>query len=105
MNAYEVLLRPVITEKNTTLAQTTATYVFQVHPQANKHQIKQAVEEIFGERDSRGQQKKVNVVSVRTAWTHAKQRRFGRRLGETTRWKKAYVTLAAGQSIEIFPGV
>ena len=94
MNAHEVLVRPVITEKGTMLGGM-GKYTFEVHRDANKMQIKQAVEEVF----------KVNVTGVRTLWTHSKTRRFGRRVGRTKPWKKAIVSLAAGQRIELFPGV
>ncbi|HZR07931.1 MAG TPA: 50S ribosomal protein L23 [Myxococcales bacterium] len=92
MNAHDVLVRPVITEKSTRLTGLNK-YVFEVHRDANKMEIKRAVEEVF----------KVNVTSVRTLWTQPKARRFGRHLGTTKPWKKAIVTLAAGQRIDLFP--
>ncbi len=94
MNAHEVLIRPVITEKNTMLA-TRGQYAFEVHGDANKLEIKRAVEEIF----------KVKVTAVNTLWVRGKRRRFGRTSGMTKPWKKAIVSLAEGQRIELFPGV
>ena len=94
MNSHEVLTRPVITEKSTMLGNQSK-FVFEVHRDANKLDIKRAVEEIF----------KVNVTSVRTTWTQPKPRRFGRHVGQTKEWKKAIVSLASGQRIEFFPGV
>ncbi len=95
MNAHEVLVRPVITEKNTMLADRLNQYVFEVNRAANKLEVKQAVEQIF----------KVSVTGVHTITVPGKTRRFGRRSGMTKSWKKAIVSLAAGQRIELFPGV
>jgi len=94
MTPHEVLRRPVITEKNTQLNEQSR-YVFEVAREANKLQIKQAVEVIF----------KVTVTGVNTINVPSKPRRFGRSVGRTKPWKKAIVSLAKGQRIELFPAV
>ena len=95
MHVYEVLRRPVITEKATMQASYQRRYTFEVDDRANKHQVKQAVEEAFD----------VHVTSVNIARMPGKRRRFGRREGSVPPWKKAIVTLAEGESIELFEGV
>ncbi|MBV9223409.1 MAG: 50S ribosomal protein L23 [Acidobacteriaceae bacterium] len=87
MNVYEVIRRPLITEKGHAKRETENTLCFEVHPEANKIQIKQAVEAMF----------KVRVESVRTANYAGKLRRRGRFTGYASDWKKAYVRLQAGQ--------
>ena len=94
MHLYEVLRRPLITEKNTIL-QAQGKYAFEVAGEANKHQIKQAVEKAFNV--------KVNTVNV--MMVHGKMRRMGRREVMTPSWKKAVVTLEPGQKIGFFEGV
>lgn len=94
MHIYEVLRRPVITEKNSMLLSQNK-YTFEVRRDANKSQIKQAVEKAF----------KVNVISVNVIRVPGKMRRAGRRRTMTSPWKKAVVTLAPGQKIELFEGV
>ena len=94
MHLYEVLRRPVITEKNTEL-QAQGKYAFEVAREANKPQIKQAVEKAF----------KVKVTAVNVVAVHGKVRRVGRRQVLTPAWKKAIVTLAPGDKIELFEGV
>jgi len=94
MHIYEVLRRPVITEKNTMLLEGNK-YTFEVAREANKHQIKEAVETAFKVRVA-----KVNVITV-----HGKMRHAGRHRGLTPTWKKAVVTLEEGHKIEIFEGV
>jgi large subunit ribosomal protein L23 len=94
MNSYDILRRPVITEKSTMLGEL-GQYVFEVARDANKIQIKQAVEEIF----------KVNVVSVNTINVPGKERRMGKTKGFSSPKKKAIVTLRPGQKIELFQGV
>lgn len=92
--SHEVLLRPIITEKNT-LLNDQGKYIFEVQREANKIEIKRAVQEIF----------KVTVTTVNTITVPGKERRFGRNIGRTKTWKKAVVTLAPGQQIELFQGV
>ena len=97
MHSYEVLRRPVITEKNTML-NTEDKYIFEVAVDANKMDVKRAVEEVF-----KVEVDKVNVINV-----HGKMRRSpGRRRtsGFTRSWKKAIVTLKAGHRIELYEGV
>jgi len=98
LQAAEVVLRPVISEKSMDETQR-GKYTFRVHSDANKLQVKQAVEELF----------KVEVVDVNVLTTKAKEkvrsRRRGRTRGWTSPWKKAVVTLAAGQKIEFFEGI
>ena len=94
MHLYEVLRRPLITEKNTVL-QAEGKYAFEVAREANKLQIKQAVEKAF----------KVKVAAVNVMTVHGKKRRVGRREVMTSPWKKAVVTLKTGDKIEFFEGV
>jgi len=94
MNLYEVLRRPLITEKSTLLKEQDR-YAFEVNKKANKHQIKAAVEAAF----------KVKVIKVNVITVPGKMRRMGRRQIMTPAWKKAVVTLESGQTIEFFEGV
>jgi len=94
MHLYEVLRRPLVTEKNTTL-QIQGKYAFEVDKAANKPQVKQAVEKAF----------KVKVTTVNVIMVPGKARRVGRRLIQTRAWKKAVVTLKPGDKIEFFEGV
>ena len=94
MHLYEVLRRPLITEKNTML-QAQGKYAFEIASEANKHQVKQAVENAF----------KVKVTTVNMMMVPGKMRRIGRRQVLTQSWKKAIVTLKPGDKIELFEGV
>ena len=94
MHLYEVLRRPLITEKNAVL-QAQGKYAFEVAGEANKHQIKQAVEGAF----------EVKVTAVNVLTVPGKGRRIGRRLILTRSWKKAVVTLKSGDKIGLFEGV
>jgi large subunit ribosomal protein L23 len=85
----DVLKLPVITEKSTYSKENLRTLTFRVRRDANKHDVKEAVEEIF----------KVKVESVRTAVFHGKVRRQGRYSGRRPDWKKAYVTLKEGEKM------
>ena len=87
----DIIIAPVITEKSQTLASNGKTYVFKVAKDANKIQIKNAVEALFG----------VKVKSVNTLNTKAKDKRVGRYTGKTKTYKKAIVTLVDGQAIEM----
>ncbi len=98
LSATQIVLRPVISEKS--MDQTTLhKYTFAVADEANKLQIKAAVEELF----------KVTVLNVNVLTSKRKEksrnRRRGRQVGFTTPWKKAVVTVKAGDSIEFFEGV
>ena len=101
LTAPEIILRPVISEK-TIDESGRGKYTFAVHDRANKIQIKAAIEELY-------KKENVTVVSVNVLTTKAKEKRRGNRrgqtVGHTTPWRKAIVTLAAGQKIEFFEGV
>ena len=101
LTAPEIILRPVISEK-TIDESSRGKYTFAVHDRANKIQIKAAIEELY-------KKENVTVVSVNVLTTKAKEKRRGNRrgqtVGHTTPWRKAIVTLAAGQKIEFFEGV
>ncbi len=101
LSTHEVIVRPVISEKSMDESQR-GKYTFEVHRDANKIQIKDAIEELY-------KSEKVTVVSVNVLTTKAKEKRRGTRrgriVGHTTPWRKAVVTLAAGQKIEFFEGV
>jgi large subunit ribosomal protein L23 len=92
---YTVIAAPLITEKGTFVNEIGNQVVFQVRPDANKIEIKKAVEKLF----------KVKVVKVRTANVLGKTRRVGRSVGNRPDWKKAYVTLGEGQRIDFFEQV
>lgn len=89
MHLYDVLRRPVVTEKSTTLSQQ-GKYVFEVARDANKRQIKEAVVRAFN----------VEVARVNVSTVPGKMRRLGRHRGMTSSWRKAVVTLKEGQTIE-----
>lgn len=91
MSDYQIIVRPLITEKNTNLMILNK-YSFEVAREATKPQIKRAIETIFG----------VSVVKVHTMNVRGKKRRRGREFGYTRAWKKAVVTLADGDRIELF---
>lgn len=107
LHASEIILRPVISEKSMDLTQPkgrgdrpgSPKYTFAVHEDANKHQIKEAVEALF----------RVHVLSVNVLSSKPKEKRRntrrGRTVGYTSSWRKAVVTLATGDKIEFFEGV
>lgn len=88
----QVVLRPIVTEKATTLKDEQNQVSFQVAMDANKIEVRQAVEAIF----------KVKVTGVRTQVVFGKEKRMGRYLGRRPSWKKAIVTLGQGSKIELF---
>lgn len=92
--AREIIIKPVVTEKSVDLMQENK-YCFKVAKDANKIEIKNAIEEIF----------KVTVVNVNTVNVHGKMKHMGRTQGMTASWKKAVVTLREGDSIEVFEGL
>ena len=92
--AREIIIKPVVTEKSVDLMQENK-YCFRVAKDANKIEIKNAIEEIF----------KVTVINVNTVNVHGKMKRMGRTQGKTASWKKAVVTLREGDSIEVFDGL
>jgi large subunit ribosomal protein L23 len=92
-NLYEVIRRPLITEKSTALKETQQTLCFEVHKHATKPEIKKAVEALFS----------TKVDDVRVANVHGKVKRQGRYSGRRPDWKKAYVVLKKGEKmIEFF---
>jgi|ERR1700734_3110687 large subunit ribosomal protein L23 len=91
MDASQVIIRPVVSEKSFVLAEA-GKYTFRVHDKAHKTQIRQAVEELFD----------VKVVDVRTASVKSKPKRRGQTSGRTRQWKKAIVQVAEGQTIPVF---
>lgn len=96
MDIYEVLKRPLTTEKTNIQKDYYGQYTFEVDSRANKLQVKEAVEAIFD----------VNVIAVNIMNMPAKRGRFGRRrVVRKPSWKKAVVTLAPGQKIQVFEGV
>ena len=86
-----VLLAPHVSEKGARLQQDSNQVVFRVRPDANKDEIRRAVELMF----------EVKVAEVRVSNVKGKSKRFGQRVGQRSDWKKAYVRLAEGQSIEL----
>ena len=92
MKLTDVIRRPLITEKTTTLREDGRTVVFEVARDANKIQIRQAVETLLG----------AKVAAVRTANTEGKLKRQGRFVGRRSDWKKAYVKLRAGEKLPDF---
>jgi len=94
MEAYDVIRVPRITEKGTRLKEKNNVLTFEVRVDANKVQVKKAIESIF----------KVKVADVTTVRNAGKVKRVGQRLGRRSDWKKAYVTLKPGEKIAIFEG-
>lgn len=97
MNPYEIVIRPIDTEKTRYQASELGQYTFEVHPGANKIEVKRAIEAIY----------EVDIVAVNTMIMPAKasRRRGRRRVVRHSPWKKAVVTLAEGQRLDIFEGV
>ena len=91
-----LLLAPVISEKATFIADKHEQVVFRVAPDATKPEIKAAVELMFSTKD-----KKIEVVGVQISNVKGKQKRFGQHMGRRRNWKKAYVSLKAGQEINV----
>ncbi len=88
----DILRRPLITEKSALQMNLENTYIFEVGLESNKLQIRNAVESYFG----------VEVSDVRTLIVRGKSKRFGRHTGKRSNWKKAYVKLAEGHSLNFF---
>lgn len=95
MNPYDVIKKPLLTEKGTQLKEQNNQYCFEVTPRASKTHIRNAVEKLFN----------VKVIDVKTMQYMGKERRVGRFTGRRRNWKKAIVTLKEGMSIELFEGV
>jgi large subunit ribosomal protein L23 len=94
MNYEDILIEPVLSEKATLLREK-GKYVFKVHPDASKIEIKEAVRKLFN----------VKVVDCTTMIVYGKMKRVRYRAGRTSSWKKAIVKLAPGESIKVFEGV
>ena len=92
MTTYQVIRRPLVTEKGVDKKDKERTLCFEVSPDANKTQVKAAVEKLF----------KVKVQEVRTATFDGKLRRRGKFAGYRSDWKKAYVKLKAGEKVPDF---
>ena len=90
----EIIWAPLITEKGSLMAEKTNQVLFKVRPDANKIEVKKAVEALF----------KVKVLKVRMIRYLGKMRRVGRNAGRLPQWKKAYVTLKEGDKIDFFGG-
>jgi large subunit ribosomal protein L23 len=90
----QIILAPVISEKSTFIADKNNHVVFRVAADANKHEIKAAVELMFSTKD-----KKIEVAAVQVANVRGKPKAFGRIVGRRNHWKKAYVSLKPGQEI------
>jgi len=95
MDMYQVIKKPLITEKGTVLKEQMNKICLRVDKRANKVEIRKAVEVLF----------KTEVVDVQTLNVRGKKRRMGRSVGKRPDWKKAVVTLAPGKTIEFFEGV
>jgi large subunit ribosomal protein L23 len=91
---HDVIQAPLISEKGSLLAESTQQVLFKVRPDANKIEVKKAVEALF----------KVKVVKIRMARYLGKIRRVGKSMGRRPQWKKAYVTLREGDKIDFFGG-
>ncbi|MDI6741351.1 MAG: 50S ribosomal protein L23 [Smithella sp.] len=95
MEINKVIKRILVTEKSTAAREESNKYFFEVDPRANKIEIGAAVEKLF----------KVKVIDVRVMHVLGKKKRMGKTIGQKSSWKKAVVTLAAGNSIEFAEGV
>ena len=90
----DIIRRPLITEKAERAREEARHFAFEVHREATKIQVKNAVEKLFG----------VHVTVVRTSIARGKNKRVGRNMGRRPNWKKAIVTLKEGESISLFEG-
>ena len=91
-NMYSIIKRPLISEKTLALQEVGNVYAFEVTPDSNKIEIRQAIQKLFN----------VKVKAVRTMTVHGKEKRRGLHTVKNTNWKKALVTLAEGQKIDFF---
>jgi len=91
-NPHEILLRPILSERASEMSERRGQVTFRVLPHANKDQIRQAVQTVYG----------VKVLKVRTSITHGKVKRRGQSTGRRPNTKKAMVQLAAGDTIDFF---
>lgn len=95
MNIYQIIKKPLVTEKGLSLKETENRYAFVVDLRADKQSIRNAVERLF----------KVHVLNVKTAIVRGKDKRVGRNIGRKSNWKKALVRIKEGEKIELFEGV
>jgi large subunit ribosomal protein L23 len=95
MDMYKIVKKPLVTEKGTVMLSEGNRVTFKVHLDANKIEIREAVQKIFS----------VTVLHVNTQVVRGKRKRFGKAMGQTKSWKKAMVQLKEGDKIEIFEGV
>ena len=95
MDFYQIIKRPLITEKGTKQKEQSNQFAFEVDRRANKILVGEAIESIF----------KVKVLSVKVMNVKGKERRVGRNVGRKADWKKAIVRLAPGENIEFFEGM
>ena len=95
MNIYQIIKKPLVTEKGLSLKETENRYAFVVDLRADKQSIRNAVERLF----------KVHVLNVKTAIVRGKDKRVGRNIGRKSNWKKALVRIKEGEKIELFAGV
>jgi large subunit ribosomal protein L23 len=95
MDMYQIVKKPLVTEKGTVMLSEGNWVTFKVHLDANKIEIREAVQKIFS----------VSVLQVNTQVVRGKRKRFGRAMGQSKAWKKAIVQLKEGDKIEIFEGV
>lgn len=95
MDVHQIIRKLLVTEKSTLAREESNKYIFEVDRKANKVEISRAVEKLF----------KVKTLDVRVMHVLGKKKRMGKVMGQKSSWKKAIVTLAAGNSIEIIEGV
>ena len=95
MDMYQIVIKPLVTEKGTTMLSEGNRVTFKVHVDANKIEIREAIQKIFN----------VSVVQVNTQIVRGKRKRFGKTMGQSKPWKKPMVQLKEGDKIEIFEGV
>ncbi len=94
-NVYEVIKRPLMTEKSTSIGEKQNSYLFEVNISSTKEDIKEAVQKLFD----------VKVKDVNTMISHGKIKRIGKHQGRRSKAKKAIITLEEGQNIQMFEGV
>jgi large subunit ribosomal protein L23 len=94
MNRFEIIKRPLDTEKLDRMRDRENKFAFEIDMKANKTEVRQAIEQLF----------KVKVLDVKTAIVRGKFRRIGRSEGQRSNWKKAIVTLKEGDAIQLFEG-
>lgn len=92
MNIYQVIKKPLVTEKTTLEKDAKNIIAFEIDKDANKIEVKQAVEALF----------KVEVLEVNTVNMAGKKKRVGKNIGKRSNWKKAYVTLKEGSKVDFF---